>query len=613
MISKNDHNKNFYSQHRDIWVCFLLVAATLVVYIQVINHGFVSFDDSVYVTKNRHVKAGLALESVTWAFTTTYVSNWHPLTWISHMFDYELYGLNPGGHHLTNLLFHIANTLLLFFVFRKMTADVWRSGFIAALFALHPLHVESVAWIAERKDVLSTFFWLLTMWCYIGYTQRPRVSRYLVMLLFFSLGLLAKPMLVTLPFVLLLLDYWPLGRIRFEHTGGVSQKKIVLGLLGEKLPLFVLAEFSSVATFLAQKQGGAVASLEVISLKARIFNALISYVNYMGKMLWPSELAVFYPHPVTLSWWEVAGAGLLLGAIFFLAIKFIKQRPYFIVGWLWYLGTLVPVIGLVQVGSQSMADRYTYIPLVGLFIIIVWGVPELATRRARKKLWLPTLATLSIILLMVVAWKQVRYWQNSITLFEHTLEVTANNYLAHNALGVALGNSRLDEAKEHYLKALRINPDYMEAHNNLGIALEMQGLRDEAISHFLEALRIKPNDMKAHYNLGNILLKQGQIDKAVKHYLKVLFIKADFEGAYNNLGNILLKQGRYDIAVEYYLEALRINPDLAETHNNLGVALFRKGDRAGAVNHFREALRINPDDFDARNNLRKVAGIKRPL
>ena len=529
------------------------------------------------------------------------------------MFDYELYGLNPGGHHLTNLLFHIANTLLLFFVFRKMTADVWRSGFIAALFALHPLHVESVAWIAERKDVLSTFFWLLTMWCYIGYIQRPRVSRYLVMLLFFSLGLMAKPMLVTLPFVLLLLDYWPLGRIRFEPTGGVSQKTIALGLLGEKLPLFVLAEFSSVATFLAQKQGGAVASLEVISLKARIFNALISYVNYMGKMLWPSKLAVFYPHPVTFSWWEVAGAGLLLGAIFFLAIKFIKQRPYIIVGWLWYLGTLVPVIGLVQVGSQSMADRYTYIPLVGLFIIIVWGVPELATRRSRKKLWLPILATLSIILLMVVAWKQVRYWQNSITLFEHTLEVTANNYLAHNALGAALGDSRLDEAKEHYLKALRINPDYMAAHNNLGIALEMQGLRDEAISHFLEALRIKPDDMKAHYNLGNILLKQGQIDKAVKHYLKVLFIKTDFEGAYNNLGNILLKQGRYDIAVEYYLEALRINPDLAETHNNLGVALFRKGDRAGAVTHFQEALRINPDDFDARNNLKKVAGIKKPL
>jgi len=333
----------------------------------------------------------------------------------------------------------------------------------------------------------------------------------------------------------------------------------------------------------------------------------------MGKMLWPLKLAVFYPHPVTLSWWEITGAVLLLVSISCLSINFIKQRPYFTVGWLWYLGTLVPVIGLVQVGSQSMADRYTYIPLIGLFLMIAWGVPELAARWKHKKIWLAGLAMLTILPLMVATWQQVRYWQNSITLFEHTLEVTANNYLAHNALGVSLDKRRLDEAMEHYLKALRIKSDYMEAHNNLGIALEIQGRSDEAIRHFQEALRVKPDDMKAHYNLGNILLKQGQIEKSVKHYLKVLFIKADFEGAYNNLGNILLKQGRYDIAIDYYLEALRINPDLAETHNNLGVTLFRKGDMPGAVNHFREALRINPDDMDARNNLKKVAGIKRPL
>lgn len=616
MISKNNYKKTG-SQHRDIWVCFLLVAATLAVYIQVINHEFVNFDDPVYVTENRHVKGGLTLEGVIWAITTTYGSNWHPLTWLSHMLDHELFGLDPGVHHLTNLLFHLANTLLLFFVFRRMTADVWRSGFVAALFALHPLHVESVAWIAERKDVLSTFFWLLTMRCYIEYSDHPLKRRYLLVLLCFSLGLMAKPMLVSLPFVLLLLDYWPLGRIRFEYPDGSNAKSkpktIALGLVAEKLPLFVLAEFSSVATFLAQKKGGAVASLELISLKTRIFNALIAYVNYMLKMLWPLKLAVFYPYSETLPWWEIAGAVLLLVFISWLSIKFIKQRPYFTVGWLWYLGTLVPVIGLVQVGSQALADRYTYIPLIGLFIIIAWGIPELVTRRTARKIWLAGLATLTILALMVATWQQVRYWKNSIALFEHTLKVTEKNHLAHNALGISLDSSRLEEAVEHYLAALRIEPDYIEAHNNLGIALEIQGRPDEAIGHFQEALRAKPDDLKLHFNLGNIFLKKGQMDQAVQHYTKALFIKTDFAGSYNNLGNILLKQGRIDIAIEYYLDALRINPDSAGTHNNLGVALLRKEDMAGAVNHFREALRIDPDDLDARNNLKKVAGLKSAL
>ncbi len=376
---------------REILICLFLVLATLTVYWQVGNYEFVNFDDDKYIIENFHVQKGLTRDSVIWAFTATHVSNWHPLTWLSHMLDFQLYGLNPSGHHLTNVFFHLVNTLLLFLVLKLMTGALWRSGLVAALFAVHPLHVESVVWVAERKDVLSTLFWMLTLWAYLGYTKRPGVKRYLVILLAFALGLMAKPMLVTLPFVLLLLDYWPLKRIELGQSAiglpAASQPSTIANkpgaqafrLLLEKTPMFVLAAVSSVVTFIVQKSGGAVGALETYPFKIRMANALLSYVIYLKKMIWPQNLAVFYPHPgQSLPMWQAAGAGLLLVVVSIAVIRAGRRYPYLPVGWLWYVGTLVPVIGLVQVGDQAMADRYTYVSLIGLFIVVAWGVPDVA-------------------------------------------------------------------------------------------------------------------------------------------------------------------------------------------------------------------------------------------
>jgi len=607
MTRINNRTKELIVKHRDILVCLFLVMATLAVYWPVQNYDFVNFDDNKYIYENRYVQEGLTLESITWAFTTVHMSNWHPLTWLSHMLDYQFFGMNPGWHHLTNLLLHTANTLLLFLVFRKMTGSSWQSGFTAALFALHPLHVESVAWVSERKDVLSTFFWMLSMWSYIRYVQRPRIDNYLLVLLFFILGLMAKPMLVTLPFVLLLLDFYPLNRFQFQPPNGgadAQQRSIALRLFLEKIPLFVLAAMSSAMTFYAQNHGGAVVSLEDIPIQARMANALISYVYYIFKMIYPSKLAVLYPHPEILPWWRISGACLLLLSISFSAIRVIKQSPYFAVGWLWYLGTLVPVIGLVQVGNQSMADRYTYVPLIGIFIIIAWGVPELLAQWRYRKVWLAASATAVLAILTATTWKQVGAWENSLTLFERTLKITSNNYLPHNNLGVALDEQgRTAEAIAHYLQALRIKPDYVDAYYNLGNALGKQGRTAEAIAHYLRALRINPDYVGAHYNLGNALGKQGRTAEAIAHYLEALRINPDFEDAHYNLGNALGKQGRTAEAIEHYLQALRIRPDFEKAHNNLGIALGEQGRTAEAIEHFFQALRIKPDFEDAHFNL----------
>ena len=596
--------------NRNIWVCLLLVAATLAVYWQVQNFDFVNFDDNTYVYDNSHVQNGLTFENITWAFTATHASNWHPLTWLSHMLDCQLYGMNSGQHHLTNLLFHIANTLLLFFVLTKMTGSLWRSAFVAALFAFHPLHVESVAWVSERKDVLSTFFWLLTIYSYSLYVEHPAVNRYLLVVLCFTLGLMSKPMLVTLPFVLLLLDLWPLNRFSLEQpdrSNNAQQRSTALGLVLEKIPLFVLAAMSSAVTFYAQKQAQAIVPLEAIPFKVRTANALVSYANYIAKMIWPSNLAARYPHPGMHSGLKIAGACLLLAAVSLGVIRVIKHRPYFTVGWLWYLGTLVPVIGLVQVGGQAMADRYTYVPHIGLFIVIAWGAPELAAQWRHRKILLAVLAIALLSILTAVTWKQAGYWKNSITLFEHTLAVTSNNWLAHNNLGAALSaQGRMDEAMGHYLEAVRIKPDYVDAHNNLGKAFYKKGRTKEAISHYLQALRKKPDDAGTNYNLGNAFYRQGRAEEAIDHYLQALRIESDNADLHINLGAALTKQGRTDEAMKHYLAALRIKPDHVDAHYNLGAAFFAKGDIKGAIDHFSKVLKINPDDLYAKNNLKKL-------
>ncbi|MGA1826320.1 MAG: tetratricopeptide repeat protein [bacterium] len=624
-----NNNNHVFTIRYEIVICLLLVIATLVVYWQVRNYEFVAYDEIAYVVDNPNVQKGLTRESIVWSFKAIVAANWHPLTLLSHMLDIQLYGMAAGRHHMTNVLFHIMNSLLLFLIFWIMTGDLWQCGFIAALFALHPLHVESVAWVAERKDVLSTFFWLLTILTYIGYTKNHEIKIYFLTLIFFILGLMAKPMLVTLPFVLLLLDYWPLRRLR-------SRKELY-----EKIPFFVLVVALSAVTFLVQKRGGAVCTLNTYSIKMRVANALLSYARYLGKMFFPYKLAFFYPYPARFHAMQVAGVFLLLVSLSLYAIMTMRKHPYFTVGWLWYIGTLVPVIGLVQVGEQAMADRYTYVPLIGIFIALAWGVPELIKNGRRKKIALAAAATILILLFMIVSWRQTGSWKNSSALFEHALHVTDNNYVAHNGMGNVLkkkgkiteaiehyteairlkpanaiahnnlGNAlkkqgKIREAIEHYREALRINPDYASAYNNLGNAFKKQGKIEEAMEYYAEALRIDPEYALAYYNLGNLLRAQGRTNEAIEHYSNALRLDADFIEAYINMGVAFMDQGRIEEAIDYYTMGLQIEPDNALLHYNLGNAQARMGNFKKAIVSFQEALRIKPDYVEAEDKIRSL-------
>lgn len=570
----------------ELVVCVCLAVATFVVFEEVWNHEFVNYDDTLYVTNNGHVQTGLTGEGVIWSLTTTHASNWHPLTWLSHMLDCQIYGLKAGGHHLTSLLFHIANALLLFLVLKQMTGAMWRAAFVAALFAFHPLHVESVAWVAERKDVLSTFFWMMTMWAYVRYVAAPGFCRYVSTLLLFALGLMAKPMLVTLPFVLLLIDYWPLGRFRMKrsddtamapsHRSGdaSSPRLVVFRLIWEKTPLFILAGVSSVVTFFVQQTGGATWSLETVPMMMRVANALISYVCYIAKMVWPSNLAVFYPYENVLPVWQGLGAGLLLVGLSLLALREARRFPYVAVGWLWYLGTLVPVIGLVQVGEQAMADRYTYVPLIGLFIVVAWGAVDLSRRWRLPMPLLSTAAGGVLLACMICSNIQTSHWRNTMTLFQQALDVTANNYLAYNNVANVLASQgKLEQAVASYSEALRIKPDYVNARNNLGTTLHDQGKYGKAVSHFSEALRIKPDSAEAHNNLGVTLVTQGKIDEAIAHHFEALRIRPNYAAAHNSLGVALAMQGKLEKAVAHFSEAIRIKPDYTEARHNLALAL----------------------------------------
>ena len=585
------------SRRAAVWVCLLLALVTIATYWQVTGHDFISYDDLEYVTGNPHVQHGLTPESLVWAFGTTHTANWHPLTWLSHLLDIQLYGMNPRGHHVSGLLLHVANAVLLFVVFRRMTRTLWPSAFVAAFFALHPLHVESVAWVAERKDVLSALFWMLGLWSYARYVERPGLKRYLVLVAIFLLGLLSKPMIVTLPFVLLLLDYWPLNRLRAELASG---RQLVL----EKVPLFALAAIASVMTFLAQHAGGAVRSLDVHPIPARIANALLSYVFYLGKMIWPIDLAVFYPYPRSFSWWQILGAGHLLALLSLLAVRASRRAPYVIVGWLWYLGTLVPVIGLVQVGAQARADRYTYLPLVGISLVLAWGAPALVARWRYRSVGLAVAASAVLVALAVTSAMQVRHWADSERLFEHALRVTRDNDIAHYNLGIGLASQgRTFEAIDHFRAAIRIDPRFADAHNNLGNALEHQGRTAKAIRHYREALRIDPAMASAHYNLGLALAREGDTNTAMAHFNEALRIRPAYAQAHNNLGIVLIDLGRTVEAMVHFTEALRIDPDSATAHYNLGVVLASQGKHHQAIAHFNEALRIDPTHADARKKL----------
>jgi protein O-mannosyl-transferase len=638
-------------------IAALLVLVTMVLYWPATGYDFINFDDPEYVTANQHVQGGLTWEGIRWACVNPVCCNWHPLTVWSHMAVCQTTGLKPWGHHLTNLVLHALNAGLVFALLQLMTGAPWRSLLVAALFAVHPLRVESVAWVSERKDVLSGFFGLLALLAYARYADSgggkaesrkqkaetvrrwsvvrglwpfshlPSPSFYLLSLFFFALGLMSKPMLVTWPFVMLLLDYWPLGRMQKAECGMQNAKAsntqhatrnthhvsrftfhiprtTLLPLVLEKLPFLALAVLASVVTFVVQQRGGSLAMGERLSLGERVGNALISYCRHLGKLFWPTDLAVFYPHPSQWPLWRVVLAGGLILGLSVMVWSQRRRRPYLLIGWLWFVGMLVPVIGLVQTGSQALADRHTYLPSLGVLLLAVWSVSELIQGWRYQVRALLVAGGAAIVLCLALTRQQLALWKDSETLFRHTLEVTENNFIVRNCLGVALlSKGQIDEAISQYHEAIRLTPNDSLAYDNLGVALLKKGQVDEAILQLQEALRLEPDGADAHYHIGNALARKGQIDGAISQYKEAIRLKPDDAGTHNNLGNALAKKGQIEQAISQYQEAIRLKPDDADAHSNLGVTLLRNGQIDEAIGQLQEALRLKPDEADAHYHL----------
>ena len=636
----------------------LLAAAVLIVYGQAAGFDFVNIDDPGYVQNNEHVRAGLTRAGILWAFTATDQANWHPLTWISLMLDATVGGAGPRVFHLTNVALHLLSAWLLFLVLGRMTRAPWRSALVAALFAVHPLHVESVAWIAERKDVLSALFWFLTIFAWLRYTERPGTARYVAVAGVFAMGLLSKPMLVTLPLVLLLLDYWPLAR--FGRSPGAGSRPV--RLFTEKLPLLALSLASSVITLVAQKKGGAVRTLDQFPPGERVANAVVSCVEYIRKAVWPRDLGVYYAHPRnTLPViWIAACAVVLLGVSSY-AILVARRRPHIAVGWFWYLVALVPVIGLVQVGRQAMADRYTYVPLVGLFIAAVWSVPgprrgkgdaggeraqqsgeglrvrrvdgehmvrrpasrgmpaeekppagkdQRPVRSVRGAAVPAVVAAAVLVTLMACAHRQAGFWRDSVTLLRHSLEITPDDAFGQNNLGSALQETgRTEEAVAHWNEAVRLDPGYADAHANLAGGLLVEGRTDEAAGSCRRALSLEPEHPGAHTNLGIALMRQGKMDEASAHFAESVRLRPNHAATRNDLGIALFQTHRTDEAVAQFQEALRLDPNFAGAHVGLAIIQASRSLFPEAVAHLGEALRIDPQNETAR---RLLARLKAP-
>jgi tetratricopeptide (TPR) repeat protein len=609
MTTKKTQKNYAFSIPCELIVCLLLVLVTLSVYWQVRRHVFVNFDDPAYISENSYVKAGLTLKSLRWAFSFDHKNKtyWHPLTWLSHMGDVQLYGMNAGSHLLTNVFLHILNSLLLFFLLRQMTGDLWPSALVAVLFALHPLNVESVAWVAARKNMLSTFFWMLTLWAYTIYSKQPELGKYLFLLLVFVLGLMAKPMLVTLPFVLLLLDYWPLNRFGFAGRYGDHKKWPVLHLVVEKIPLLLLSAVSIYLSSFSLKQQGSFISTASVPMVLRISNAVVSYTGYIGKMIWPHNLSVYYPYPKLLPAWQIIGAGAVIVGITVLVLRVYRTKPYFSMGWLWYLGTLVPVLGLVQAGIwPSMADRFGYIPLIGLFIMIAWGGAEVLSGWRFKRVT-PAAAAVLVSVFAVTTWLQTGYWKNSITLFEHAIDVNSNNALAHNNLGAALRKQdRVADAIGHYDWALMLKPDYAAAHYNLGIALMRIGRFDEATSHFQRAQQLKPDSPIVYRNLKKALAAQRVMNRKMSEIQAALKLAPENVTLYLKMGNLYERKGDLDSAISQYKMALSHQPDFSPVLNNLAIAYAIKGEYDKALSAFKKRIALQPDDADAHYAIARI-------
>jgi Flp pilus assembly protein TadD len=589
------------SSHRSSWMISLALAGwTFLVYSPLLQADFIQLDDNLYVTENPLVRSGLSWSGIVTAFTTVFHGLWIPLTRISFMIDHAAWGLNPTGYHATNILFHIGNTLVVFAAVRALSHRPWRSAFTAALFALHPLRVESVAWITERKDVLSAFFVLVALWAYAHYARRPSIRRYTWVLVAFLFGLMSKPMVVTFPVLLLVLDAWPLNRWR-RSDGRLSARPLI-----EKLPLFALAACVSGVTLLSHEKS--LAPFESSTIGARLINAVVSNASYLKNTFWPTGLAVFYPHPGS----HQAIGGIVISVVVLLTITVVTlrlrgSRPYLLAGWLWYSVALLPVVGIIQFGSHARADRFTYIPLLGIFFALTWFAADLGTKSRSGRASLAAGAGLILVALSATTWVYVGYWRDSVTLFERALSVTEKNYLIHNNYSAALmRRGRMVEAMEEVRRALEIRPEFAEAHNNFGVLLAMSGRVPEAVGEFRSAIRIDPDYADPYNNLGLAHAKASDWSEAIRYYREALRKKPEYADAHSNLGAALARQGRSALAVDHLRQALRIRPNDAKAHNNLGSLLLQMGEVDQALVHFREAIRIQPAYELAHENLRRA-------
>ena len=577
-------------------VLLALIVLTFTVFAPVRTHGFLQFDDAAYVTENAHVKAGLTLDGLRWALTTPYAGNWHPLTWASHMADVELFGLDAGWHHLTNLWLHLLTTALLFRLFTRMTGSIGASAFVAAMFAVHPLHVESVAWVAERKDVLSGLFWVLTLGAYVAFTRRPHRLRYLWLVVCFGLALLSKPMAVTLPFVLLLLDVWPLARWR-----GLRASMI------EKAPLFLMAAAAALVTFIVQREAGAVQSLEAFPLSLRLANVPMAYVWYAFATIYPVNLAPLYPYPASIPLWQSAGAAAILLAITVWVSLRVRTHPFLFVGYAWFMGTLVPVIGLVQIGSPPHSDRYMYLPAIGLFVMAAWAVERWARRRPAWTRAIVALAIIDVVIAAGLTSRQVAHWKNDVTLWEHAVAVTRDNYRAQTNFGFALASAGMQpRALDAYQEAIRLNPRYPNAHNYLGLLLADLGDHDRAASEYQAALALAPGFVEAHNNLGLTRAAQNRIPAAIAAFEQARRLNPSFAEARSNLGIAYAQQGEIDRAIVEFEEAVRLKPASPESRMNLATALAEAGRTSDAIAALRATLRLAPAHAEASKLLRQL-------
>ena len=610
------------SQFGIFWICLLLIIITITTLWKVPLCEFIGYDDDRYIFEEKNVTAGLSWRSVVWAFTSEHADMWHPLTSLSHIIDYQLFKDKPFGHHLVNLLLHTANVVILFLILKTMTNSVWSSAFVAALFAIHPIQIESVAWVSERKNLMSGFFWMLTIAAYIRYARKPAFSRYLFVILVFCLAIMSKPIVVTLPFVLLLLDYWPLRRIKLFDT----DLKTILPrfptvsfklLIPEKIPLLILAALLSVITFVAQKRGQVVRTLDAFPLKARIFNAIFSYVKYIEKMFYPTKLSIFYPHPLN----KLTVGIVVISAVFLLTVSIIvvrmaKSHKYLFVGWLWYIGMMVPVIGLVQAGAQAMADRYAYLSFIGLYIIVAWGVPDLLSQLPSRKIILVSLSLPLLFVLSVYTSFQLRYWQNPVDLFEHAVKVTEDNYIMHNSLcGLYSRLNNLDKSIEHGKKAVLAKPDYAVSYYNLGLSLYQAGQIDKAIECWEKNIALGSKDINAHINLGYLYYNRNRIDLATKHFQSAIEIDDHFF-AHAVLGRIMADKGNITQAFYHYERSLKSDPNQSEIRFDYASLLENHNKLEEAIKQYQLVLKFDPEFEKAREALKiaiqKQSGAKTP-